>query len=49
MLGDHAAGRADHHKILFSVVVLEQWLHIARERRPSRISASTRLTRSQHN
>ena len=33
MLGDHAAGRADHHKILFSVVVLEQWLRIA----PSRL------------
>jgi asparagine synthase (glutamine-hydrolysing) len=29
MLGDHAAGRADHHKILFSIVVLEQWLRIA--------------------
>lgn len=26
MLVDHAAGRADHHKILFSVLMLEQWL-----------------------
>jgi asparagine synthase (glutamine-hydrolysing) len=26
MLGQHAAGRENHHKILFSLVVLEQWL-----------------------
>ena len=30
MLRDHAAGRGDHHKILFSIVVLEQWLRSVR-------------------
>jgi len=36
MLGEHKAGRADHHKVLFSIVVLEYVLRHYRTYRPSR-------------
>jgi asparagine synthase (glutamine-hydrolysing) len=29
LVGDHHAGRRDHHKIIFSLVVLEEWLRRA--------------------
>ena len=30
LLGEHKAGKADNHKLLFSLVVLEEWLRSAR-------------------
>ena len=30
LLGEHRSGAADHHKILFSLIVLEQWLRASR-------------------
>lgn len=30
---EHAAGRHDHHKILFSIILLEQWLRSSRAQR----------------
>ena len=32
LLAQHASGRQDHHKILFSLVVLEQWLEAQESR-----------------
>ncbi|HVU33784.1 MAG TPA: asparagine synthase (glutamine-hydrolyzing) [Opitutaceae bacterium] len=35
LLAEHRSGRHDHHKVLFSVVVLEQWLRCAGTSVPS--------------
>jgi asparagine synthase (glutamine-hydrolysing) len=34
LLEEHRSGRQDHHKLLFSLVLLEQWLRSARDREP---------------
>ena len=40
LLEDHRSGRQDNHKLLFSLVMFEQWL---REFRPDRYQSSGRL------
>ena len=34
LLEDHQAGRQDNHKLLFSLVMVEQWLHGIKSNRP---------------
>src|SRR5947199_821074 len=34
LLDDHQAGRQDNHKLLFSLVMVEQWLHGIKSNRP---------------
>jgi asparagine synthase (glutamine-hydrolysing) len=40
LLGDHQSGRQDNHKILFSLVMLEQWLRGSSSRRQRLIAAA---------
>jgi len=40
LLEGHQSGRQDNHKILFSLVMLEQWLRGSWSRRERRISAA---------
>jgi asparagine synthase (glutamine-hydrolysing) len=39
LLEDHQSGRQDNHKLLFSLVMIEQWLRCSWSRRERRISA----------
>jgi asparagine synthase (glutamine-hydrolysing) len=40
LLSDHRSGRQDNHKLLFSLVMVEQWLRGARSRQERLTSAA---------
>jgi asparagine synthase (glutamine-hydrolysing) len=41
LLDDHRSGRQDNHKLLFSLVMFEQWLRETRSERPQPMHASS--------
>jgi asparagine synthase (glutamine-hydrolysing) len=40
LLDDHRSGRQDNHKLLFSLVMFEQWLRETRSQQPQPVHAS---------
>jgi len=48
LLGDHRSGRQDNHKLLFSLVVFEEWLRSSRSRQPVTLSSDTTALQALH-